>query len=55
MKEFTAAGRYIKETNPAEFANICSIIRSKSLTKVGQYLEMVDPEMFESIQGGSNA
>jgi hypothetical protein len=51
-KEFAAAGRYVKATDPNQFKNICSIIRSNSLVKVGQYLEMVDPEMFESIVEG---
>ena len=50
MKEYRTAGRYVKTNDPAQFQNICSIIRATSLTKVGQYLEMVDPDMFEIAQ-----
>lgn len=46
-KEFAAAGRYVKSADPEQFKNICSIIRSTSLAKVGQYLEMVDPDTFD--------
>ena len=50
MKEYTTAGRYVKTNDPDQFKNICSIIGNTSLTKVGQYLEMVDPDMFEIAQ-----
>jgi hypothetical protein len=53
MKEYRTAGRYVKTNDPDQFKNICSIIRNTSLTKVGQYLEMVDPDMFEIAQEGT--
>jgi len=51
-KEFSVVARYIKETDPSQFKNICSIINSKSLIQIGMFVEMTDPEMFESIVEG---
>jgi hypothetical protein len=54
MSEYVKAGRYVKTNDPDQFQNICSIIQNKTLTKVGQYLEMVDPETFEMALEGES-